>query len=257
MPRHWSLGHRLPWVSVPLFGDRRRFGPVPIPGDPSWAEWLERYMDVYDANQKRGVGAVVNDAGYRVMGAVDLTGKQVLEVGPGGVDHVRWWRGTPARYVIADVHEEMLERATARLVENGTAFSTRLVDRDAGGRLPFKDEQFDVVVSFYSLEHLHPLPAHLDEIARVLRPAGVLVGAVPCEGGLAWGLGRLVTSRRWLKRHTAIDPDRIVCWEHPNVAETVLNVLDARMRCRRLTYWPLRVPSIDLNLVASFVYDRR
>jgi hypothetical protein len=67
------LGHRLPqFVSAPLFGDRRRFGLVAQPGDSSWQEWEQIYLDFYYANQKRSIGRVVNDAGYRVMKQVNL-----------------------------------------------------------------------------------------------------------------------------------------------------------------------------------------
>jgi SAM-dependent methyltransferase len=116
----------------------------------------------------------------------------------------------------------------------------------------------DVVVSFYSLEHLYPLAPYLRELHRVLRPGGVLVGAIPAEGGLAWGLGRLVTSRRWLKRHTTIDPDKIICWEHPNYADAVLGALGAEFEREHLSLWPLPwLPLHDLNLIIRLVYRRR
>jgi hypothetical protein len=39
---------------------------------------------------------------------------------------------------------------------------------------------------------------------------------------MRWGLGRMVTSRRWFKAHTTIDLNKLICWEHPNFAPTVL-----------------------------------
>jgi SAM-dependent methyltransferase len=256
--KHFALGHRLPeWIAKPLFGDRRRFGLTPQMDDPSWREWERVYLTFYEQNQKKSVGAVVNDAGYRVMSDIDLQGKKVLEIGPGALSHIRFWRGRPDLYVIADVQKQMLERSAARLAQAGVRYETQLVERVPASLRQFEGQHFDAIVSFYALEHLAPLPDFLDGMAHALAPGGVLVGGIPTEGGLAWGLGRSLTSRRWLKRHTAIDPDKIICWEHPNFADEILAALDERFERKQLSFWPLRVPSIDLNLIARFVYGVR
>jgi hypothetical protein len=70
------------------------------------------------------------------------------------------------------------------------------------------------------------------------------------------GVGRLFTSRRWLKKNTVINPDKIICWEHPNYAETILKELDKAMNQRYINYWPLSIPSIDMNLIVLFVYEK-
>jgi SAM-dependent methyltransferase len=119
------------------------------------------------------------------------------------------------------------------------------------------DGSIDVVVSFYSLEHLYPLEPHVREIRRVLKPGGVLVGAVPAEGGLAWGAGRFLTSRRWLKRHSTIDPDKLICWEHPNFADQVVAELDRQLERRLVQTWPWPWPPLlDLNLIVRLVYAK-
>ena len=112
------------------------------------------------------------------------------------------------------------------------------------------------MVSFYSLEHLYPLEPYVAGILRVLKPGGVLIGAIPAEGGLGWGLGRYLTSRRWFKKHTTINPDKLICWEHPNFADHVLTTLDRNMVQQHLGFWPLAVPSIDMNLVIKFIYAK-
>lgn len=93
-----------------------------------------------------------------------------------------------------------------------------------------------MIVSFYSFEHLYPFPVYLKGLLRGLKHGGMLVGAIPCEGGLLWGAGRYATSRIWLKRHTNINPDKIICWEHPNFADTVLNALDLRLSQKHIGY---------------------
>ncbi len=253
-----TLGYRLPRVlSGPLFGDRAKFGLVVQGEDPCWQEWQGTYLDFYFSTQKRSIGKVVNDAGYTVMSLIDLTGKQVLEVGPGDINHIDRWRGTPARYVIADIQQAMLDLSSQKLSARGIPHEGRLLERADRGVLPFEDDEFDVVVSFYSIEHLYPLLPYVDGMLRVIKPGGLLIGAIPAEGGLGWGLGRLLTTRRWLKKNTNIDPDKLICWEHPNFADHILETLDGGMRRQYLGFWPLAIPSIDLNLVIKFVYAKR
>jgi SAM-dependent methyltransferase len=252
-----TIGHRLPRaLTRVLFGDRERFGLTPRRDDPCWKEWEQIYLRFYDTNQKASVGKVVNDAGYRVMRRVDLTGKRVLEVGPGDISHMAWWRGRPEHLALADIYPQMLERSAARLTEQGITCSSHRIDPTGGGRLPFDDASMDMVLSFYCLEHLHPLDRHVREMLRVLKPGGLIAGAIPAEGGLAWGAGRFLTTRRWLKKHSSIDPDKIICWEHPNFADHVLNELDNQCRRVYVRCWPLSVPSVDVNLIIKFVYAK-
>lgn len=51
--------------------------------------------------------------------------------------------------------------------------------RGLADRLPFADASFDVVSAFDVLEHLHEPEPPLAEVARVLKPGGVLIGATP------------------------------------------------------------------------------
>jgi SAM-dependent methyltransferase len=251
MIRDW-LPSRL---RAPLWGDRERWGLEVREDDPHWREWLAADGLFYEQNQRAGVGTVVNDAGYRVMSAIDLEGRRVLEIGPGDIRHIPFWRGRPSEYLLADVRAEMLRKAEQKLHAAAVPHRSMLVRR--GAPLPIDEASVDVVVSFYSLEHIHPLRPFVDEVCRVLRPGGVLIGAIPAEGGLSWGAGRLVTSRRWLRKHTTIDPDKIICWEHPNFGDQVISHLDARLARRHLRHWPLRwLPLLDANLIIRFVYEK-
>jgi SAM-dependent methyltransferase len=247
------LPHRL---RVPLWGDRERWGLEVKETDPCWKEWERTYLDFYAANQREGVGTKVNDAGYRVMAEIDLSGKRVLEIGPGDIRHIAFWRGRPGEYLLADIQAGMLDKAERKLADAGVPFRSLLVRR--GERLPLEDAAVDVVVSFYSLEHIYPLDPFLKEVDRVLSPGGVLIGAIPAEGGLAWGGGRLLTSRRWFRKHTSIDPDKIICWEHPNYADQVIAELDRVLERQRTEFWPLAwLPLLDANLVIRLVYRKR
>ena len=110
MKNYWALGHRLPhFISAPLFGDRERFGNEAKLDDPDWQAWQAHYRDFYSTIQKQGIGKKVNDAGYRVLRRLDLEAKRVMEIGPGILPHLDYWRGTPAQYTLVDEKEWLLE----------------------------------------------------------------------------------------------------------------------------------------------------
>lgn len=238
-----------------LWGDRKRWGLTPAQEDPCWREWQNTYADFYQANQREGIGTRVNDAGYTVMSSIEMTGKRVLEIGAGDIRHMKHWRGMPAEYLLADISEGMMAFAKKRMEERGVAYRTLHVARNQP--LALEAASVDVIVTFYSLEHLYPLRPYLDEFKRLLKPGGFLIGAIPAEGGLAWGGGRLLTSRRWFKKNTTIDPDKIICWEHPNFADQILGELDKVFTREAVEYWPLPwLPLLDLNLVVRHLYRK-
>jgi SAM-dependent methyltransferase len=252
----FAIRHILPrFLLAPLWGDRERWGLTVDDQDPCWRQWLDTYAAFYLANQRAGIGTRVNDAGYCVMSAIDLTGKRVLEIGAGDIRHMPYWRGQPTEYLLADVSTDMMDFARKRLTEADIPHRTLHVERQQP--LALADASLDVIVSFYSLEHLHPLRPYLDEMLRVLKPGGTLIGAIPAEGGLAWGVGRLLTSRRWFKKHTRINPDKIICWEHPNFADLIIAELDKVFDRQAVVHWPLRWPPfLDLNLILRFKYRK-
>lgn len=240
-------------LRTPLWGDRERWGLTPVPDDVCWKEWQGRYIDFYKENQREGIGTWVNDAGYGVMSSIDLTGKRVLEIGAGDIRHMKFWWSEPAEYLLADVSDEMMSFAIRRVEERGIAYRTILVERNEP--LALEDASVDVIISFYSLEHLYPLRPYLDELKRLLKPGGYLIGAIPAEGGLAWGGGRMLTSRRWFKKNTNIVPDKIICWEHPNYADHILEELDKVFKREAVQHWPLPwLPILDPNLVIRLLY---
>lgn len=89
----------------------------------------------------------------------------------------------------------MLKMAATEIASLECACQTHLVARSTGP-IPFPDESVDLFVSFYSLKHVQKLDQYVQKLHRILRPEGQVVGAVPAEGGLAWGLGWPLTTRR-------------------------------------------------------------
>ncbi len=79
----------------------------------------------------------------------------------------------PGRLVIGlDVSLGMLHAAAAE--ERRTGWAPRLVGGDAF-RLPFRDASIDAITIAFGMRNLRPRSGAVSEIARVLRPGGILV----------------------------------------------------------------------------------
>lgn len=204
-----------------LWGDRKRFGIMPNFTDCDWQEWEKHSISIYMQTQQKGVGDRICNMAYNAVALIDASDKKILEVGPGSIRHLYFLHGHPQKYIICDIRDDFLVGAGRQLSNTGIAHEKVILKRNTASetkwKLPFPVQAFDVVISFYSLEHLHPLDSYLIEIKRILKRGGQLVGAIPCEGGLAWGLGRFLTTRRYVHKHYGINYDKIICWEHPKL----------------------------------------
>ena len=67
----------------------------------------------------------------------------------------------------------------AAALEKATALGIEPVQANVEEPLPFEDASFDAVVAGELFEHLQFPDALVEEVRRVLRPGGVLVGSVP------------------------------------------------------------------------------
>jgi SAM-dependent methyltransferase len=241
-----------------LFGDRKRYGKTPNVSDQDWVIWQKKSIsDFYKKTQQTGIGKLVCGLEYYVISRVNLGEKRILEVGPGVIRHIDCIRKKPNKYTICDVRRDVLEMAKEQLIKAGIPCEKVLTYRESGPSLPFPDKSFDAIISFNSLEHLHPLDEYLLEMKRILIGGGHLVGGIPCEGGIAWGLGRFLTTRRYVNKKYGINYDKIICWEHPNFADLIIEQLDMHFSRKYLKLLPFPWLPIDFNLVGTFVYRKR
>lgn len=246
------LRNALPYrVNRLLFGDRKRFGIVAPLSDPDWHRWLKNYPEIYSTTQRsKWLFSAVNDAGYKSLARFDLTGLSVAELGPGKCYHFRFLKTTPALYTALDISEDFLESARAECQSRNIPFQARKTSfQDI--HIPLPDASTDIFLSYYSLEHIQRLPLVLDEIFRILKPGGRLIGAIPTEGGLAWGAGRWLTTRRTLRDRFGFDTVKMICWEHPNFVDEIIRELRKRSTLQT-SNWPMPLLPLDLNLLVLF-----
>jgi len=98
---------------------------------------------------------------------------------------------------------------------------------------------------------LHLFGGYLEEYLTTLRTNGLLVvGLIPSKGGLAWGLGRFLTSRRRVLANTDINPVQLICWCIPIPQISFLIPLTKK---QQLSCWPFMIPSLDINLITKFI----
>lgn len=158
--------------------------------DPEVSRQIESVYTTPDVIEQRRVvrTALALRPGDRVLdvgvGPGLLAAEMAAEVGPQG------------RVCGIDISDSMLTIARTRAqVPGGPAVELELAD---AGRIPHGGESFDVVVSTQVFEYVEDVAGALDEIRRVLRPAGRVVLLDTDWGSTVWRSNDDVRMRRVL-----------------------------------------------------------
>lgn len=102
---------------------------------------------------------------------------KILELGCGPAD---MWKENADRIpstwdiTLSDLSSGMLDSAWRNLVVTGRNYKFKEIDAQ---EIPFEDETFDAVIANFMLYHVPNRPRALNEIKRVLKPAGHFVAA--------------------------------------------------------------------------------
>ncbi len=211
-----------------LFGDRRKYQTKIKVNDKDWKLWLAHIEKIYSLREESLPGSIINYFSYNVMSSINLKNKIVLEIGPGNLNHLNYWREKPKKYFLVDTNFKYLKISNSKLKKIGVNGIKMQIDNESF-KLKCKSNSVDFVISFFSLEHIYNLDSCIKEIKRVLKKGGKLVFAIPNERSFAWGFARYLISRRWMIRNTNINYDKIICWEHPNFATKIIKNLDKNL----------------------------
>lgn len=213
------------------------------PSDRDLAIWARINHDLLDWLYK-GLTGRFQIACHRLIArwAKSYSDKVVLEIGCGHGHHLQYGWNDYQSYFGLDIEYKFLctlrERFPGTRVVNGDAYA-----------LPLKNQSVDCALSVYCFEHLQRLPDCLQEIRRVLKPDGELLVGLPTEGGFLYGLGRRLTSKRYMERKYRIDYNAIVRWEHWNTCSEVIEEIGQHFTIRDSRYLPFFIPSIHLNVI--------
>ena len=98
------------------------------------------------------------------------------------------------------------------------------------------------------LEHVVNPHDVLREWSRVIRPGVALSLMLPCDPGFAWRPGRCFGVRSRAE-NAGIDYDYRMAREHVNSIFNLVTFIRYQIAERQETWWPIRVPFADLNLI--------
>lgn len=208
-------------------------------------DWMRHWLQVLPARYGR-----VERFNHEYPKRAAPPGGRTLEIGPGLGGHARHEDLSGQDYHAVELRQELAEALQAELP------LARVVVADCQDRLPYEDGFFDRVLAVHVLEHLPDLPRALDEARRVLRPGGRLAAVFPCEGGLGHRLGRRLTVQRRFERRYGMPYGPHIAADHVNVPREIVAELRRRFRVLDRTFWPLRVPVVDVNLMIGVTVER-
>jgi hypothetical protein len=80
---------------------------------------------------------------------------------------------------------------------------------------------------------------------------------IPCEGGLGYSLGRWFTAKRIFERRYKRSYEPFIAAEHVNKADEILKELQRSFVPENTCFFPLRVPSVQLNLCIGLTLKPR
>ena len=129
------------------------------------ASYYDEFAKSYEDRRGAGYHAWLDDAQANLVRR-HASGGRLLEVGCGTGLILERLRHDFDEVVGVDLSEGMLERARARGLT---------VEQSSAEQLPFEDASFDLVCSFKVLAHVQGIRSAALEMARVLKPGGVLI----------------------------------------------------------------------------------
>lgn len=221
--------------------------------DKAWIEYREKFADVYDeANYSSPLQSFVMNASHKLVEKKYHSHQhfnRVLEIGAGTGEHISFVRHTFDEYILTDHDPKTLEVAKKKLsgiYEKNVSFETQI-----GNTIAFNDNTFDRLVATHVLEHIYQPHLALKEWCRVLKDGGVLSILIPTDPGIAWRLGRHLGPRKNAIAK-GIAYDYVMAREHVNSCNNLIAILRHYFPESKEFWWPLPIPSIDLNLFFAF-----
>ncbi|MDL2259367.1 class I SAM-dependent methyltransferase [Deltaproteobacteria bacterium OttesenSCG-928-K17] len=171
---------------------------------------------------------------------------RTLEIGAGLGEHLHYERLTEDQrrnYTSVDIRENMVEGLKAQFPD------VKAIVADCQKTMPFEDGYFDRLLAIHVLEHLPDLPLAVKELHRLCdKEKGRLTVVLPCEGGLAYSLGRAVSAKRIFEKRYKMSYDWFISREHINRPDEIFEELGKFFKIESSRYFPFMVPLVFCNL---------
>ena len=169
--------------------------------------------------------------------------QKTLDIGAGRGEHLAYESLESQHYFALELRPELAGPINASYPE------AKVVIGDIQQHVDFPDGYFDRIMAIHVLEHLPDLPRALDEIRRLLNKTGLFAVLIPCAPGLAYEMGRNLSARRIFEQRFKQSYDWFINCEHINSPHEIIAELEPRFLVVDKTFFPLRIPLVDLNLV--------
>lgn len=214
-------------------------------------DWMKYYFQI-----NRGRFSRIIDFGHNyVIANSPSETRFTLEVGAGLGEHFEYEKLSPNQ-MNAYTCLELRENMAAALKEKWPIANVCVADCQK--TIPFEDGYFDRIIAIHVLEHLPDLPAFLREAHRLLNPiCGRFLAIIPCEKGLGYSFGRMLTTKRMFESRYKRSYGRFIAAEHVNTAKEILDEVKEVFDVASCSYYPLRVPFIDFNLCIGLTLSRK
>lgn len=170
---------------------------------------------------------------------------RTLEIGAGLGEHLEYEDLTHQDYTSVEIRPDFVQRIHEHYP------MVKAMVGDVQEKLDLPDASFDRVLAIHVLEHLRDLPRALKEIRRLLKPDGIFVPVIPCEGGLAYGLARKTSAQRIFEKTFKMPYGPIIANEHVSQAWEILHELKKEFDVTETSFWPLKIPITEANLVIA------
>ena len=223
--------------------------------DTEWLEYLDSFSNEYDDRvyDNASTGRIMK-AGHIACESTFGTNvhfDSVLEIGAGTGEHFHSVKHSFDKYVMTDSDKSTLEIAQNRIGDSDSRGNIYYQEMNAT-KLAFEDNYFDRVVATHILEHLYEPHLAIKEWKRVLKPGGTLSVLIPTDPGIAWKVGRHLSTRRKAINH-GWNYDYIMAREHVNPCNNLIAFLKYYLPNNNYHFWPFKiVPLIDCNLFFIF-----
>lgn len=229
--------------------DSISFGEIMKNEDQAWSDYRARFADVYDeSNYSSTLQSAVMRSSHRLTEKSFKKNNhfsKVLEIGAGTGEHLGFVKHGFDQYILSDLDARTLDIAKQKL--NGKFDNKLVFDVQIGADLTYADNSFDRLIATHVLEHIYQPHLALKEWVRVVKKGGILSILIPTDPGVAWRLGRRLGPRKNAIKQ-GIAYDYVMAREHVNSCNNLIALLRHYFPNRTEVWWPLKFPSIDLNL---------
>lgn len=142
--------------------------------------------------------------------------KQILEIGCGTLNHLPFEDLKKKKYDVVEPDDNFYLNSK---LSDRKKINNRYLDINK-----IKNKKYDTIISCYVLEHLIELPSILAKTGLLLKKRGVSKHAIPCEGCLAWTIGRFIHSDIKFYIQTGYSNSVFMRYEHVNNFDEILKI---------------------------------